>query len=493
MSRSDHVLKPGPGQAPWRLGLTLLLVLMGLPGASPRGARTAAFQTPAPSSAETFTSPPVLRSASSTPGIVEFDLTAAPTPLELVPGKPTTAWAYNGTVPGPTIELREGDTVTVHFHNRLTQTTTVHWHGLHIPAGADGSPLNPVLAGGNQDYVFKVPVGTAGTYWYHPHPDMTTTEQVARGLYGALVVLPARPADDPLAGIRDRLLILSDNRFRPDGSVDFPERMSLAAQIDAENGREGNLLFVNGRQMPALSIRPGELQRLRIINASAARIYRLAIPGQKLLHVGSDGGLLAAPREVDELLVANSERVEVLVRGGEPGSRAVLQTLPYDRYDPHTRPPDWNQPHDLLELRTSTDAPPSAMTVPATLRAIQPIDIRQVAARRSIVFSQGLINGKAMDMRRVDITARLGTTEIWQVENVVGMDHPFHLHGFRFQVLDRDGVPEPYLSWKDSVNVLKHGKVRIAVKFEDFAGKWMFHCHILDHEDMGMMGILLLR
>jgi FtsP/CotA-like multicopper oxidase with cupredoxin domain len=494
--RSDRVLKLGSGQAlPWCVTLTLFLALMVRPWAPGKGAGAAAFQAgaSAPQLAETLTSPPVLRNASETPGVVELDLTAAPSRLELVPGKPTTAWAYNGTVPGPTIALREGDAVTIHFHNKLAQSTTVHWHGLHIPAVADGSPMNPVMPGADHDYVFKIPVGTAGTYWYHPHPDKTTTEQVARGLYGALVVLPARAADDPLAGIRDRLLILSDNRFQPDGSVDFPEPTSLAAQIDAENGREGNVLLVNGRSMPTLSIRPGELQRWRIINASAARVYRLAIPGRTLLHVGSDGGLFATPREVDELLVANSERVEVLVRGGEPGSRAVLQTLPYDRYDPHTRPADWNQPRDLLELRTSTDAPLPAMTIPIALRVVQAIDTRQVAARRAIVFSQGMINGKTMDMRRVDVSARLGTTEIWQIENVVGMDHPFHLHGFRFQVIDRDGVAEPYLSWKDSVNVPKHGRVRIAVRFEDFAGKWMFHCHILDHEDMGMMGILLLR
>jgi bilirubin oxidase len=422
--------------------------------------------------------------------VVELDLTAAPSRVEFVKGKPTTAWAYNGTVPGPTIELREGDTVTVHFHNKLAQTTTVHWHGLHIPATSDGSPLNPVKPGESQDYVFKIPVGTAGTYWYHPHPDMTTTEQVAKGLYGALVI---RPAADPLEGIRDRLLILSDNRFLADGSVDLPDHMSPAGHVDSENGREGNVLLVNGQAMPTLSIRPGELQRLRFINASAARIYRLAIPGRKLVHVGSDGGLFATPREVDDLLVANSERVEILVRGGEPGSRVVLQTLPYDRYDPHTRPADWDQPRDLLELRTSADAPVPAMTVPTTLRAVKAIDTKLVAARRAIVFSQGMINGKTMDMSRVDVSGRIGTTEIWQIENVVAMDHPFHLHGFRFQVLDRDGVPEPYVSWKDSVNVPKHGRVRIAVRFEDFAGKWMFHCHILDHEDMGMMGILLLR
>jgi len=440
--------------------------------------------------ADTFKSPPVLRNTSDKPGVVELDLTAAPTQVELVPGKPTTAWAYNGSVPGPTIELHEGDSVTIHFHNKLSQTTTVHWHGLHIPAGSDGSPLNPVAPGGDQNYTFKIPIGSAGTYWYHPHPDMTTTEQVARGLYGALIV---RPAVDPLAGIPERLLVLSDNRFKADGSVDLPDHMSLAGQIDAENGREGNVLLVNGQAMPTLSIRPGEIQRWRIINSSAARIYRLAIPGRKLIHVGSDGGLFEKPRDVDDLLVANSERVEILVRGGEPGSRVVLQTLPYDRYDPHTRPTDWNQPRDLLTLQTTTDPPVTAPVISALLRAVAPIDTKQVAARRTIAFSQGLINGKAMDMSRVDVTVRLGTKEIWQIQNVVGMDHPFHLHGFRFQVLDRDGVAEPYVSWKDSVNVPKHSQVRVAIRFEDFPGKWMFHCHILDHEDMGMMGILLVR
>ena len=434
--------------------------------------------------------PTPLRNLSEKPGVVELDLTAAPERLELVRGKPADAFAYNGSVPGPTIELREGDQVTVHFHNKLSQPTTVHWHGLHLPAGADGSPLNPVLPGRSRDYSFRVEPGTAGTYWYHPHPDMLSTEQISKGLYGALIV---RAADDPLAGIPERLLVLADNRFLPDGSLDFPHHKSLAGQIDVQNGREGNVLLVNGRPMPSLSIQPGEWQRWRIINAAAARVFRLAIPGQKLVHVGSDGGLFEKPQEVDEILLANSERVEVLVRGsGAPGSVTALQTLPYDRYVSNTRPADWNQSRDILQLRT-TDGVVPARSVPARLRAVPPIDATRIARRREIVFSQGLINGRTMDMRRVDITARLGTTEIWQIENVVDMDHPFHLHGVRFQVLDRAGVPEPYVSWKDSVNVPKHAIVRIIVKFDDYPGKWMYHCHILDHEDMGMMGILQVR
>lgn len=440
--------------------------------------------------ADTLTYPPVLENVSHRSGVVELRLNAAPARLELEPGKPADAFAYNGTVPGPTIELHEGDSVIIHFHNALPQPTTVHWHGLHLPAGADGSPLDPVAPGASRDYVFRLGKGTAGTYWYHPHPDRTSAEQVARGLFGAMVV---RAADDPLAGIPDRLLILSDNRFREDGSIDFPDSNSLQALMDQENGREGPTLMVNGRVDAELTIRPGEWQRLRIVNASAARVYRLAVEGQKLVQVGTDGGLIEHPVDVDDVVLANSERVEVLVRGtGAPGDIARLQTLPYDRYDPHTRPSDWNHPRDLLRLLTEGTLAQAAV-IPTDLRVIPAIDTTNVAVRRVMVFSQGLINGKTMDMHRVDATARLGTTEIWQIENVVGMDHPFHLHGFRFQVLDRDGKPEPFRSWKDSANIPKHSVVRIAVHFDDYAGKWMFHCHILNHEDMGMMGVLQVR
>ena len=490
-----HPYSPGAAPGPratakggWIVATALLLFLV-LKLGVPDGFIAAPAPTADALAADTWTSPAILQNMSAKPGVVELDLTASPTRLELLPGKATEAWAFNGTVPGPTIELREGDFVTVHFHNKLAHPTTVHWHGLHLPAGSDGSPLDAVLPGMSRDYVFRLAPGSAGTYWYHPHPDMTTTEQVSRGLYGALIVRPAR---DPLAGIPERLLIFSDNRFLADGTIDLPHHTTVAGNIDAQNGREGDVLFVNGRIMPALSIKPGELLRLRIINAAAARVLKLTIPGQKLVHVGDDGGLFEKPREVDNLLLANSERVEVLVRGGEPGSRTVLQSLPYDRYDSQTRPKDWDQPRDLVELRTSTDAPVPTAAVPSTLRIVRAIDRRIIAARRTLVFAQGMINNKLMDMKRVDIRARLNTTEIWQIENVVGMDHPFHLHGFQFQVLDRDGVPEPYLSWKDSVNVPKHSKVRIVVRFEDFPGKWMYHCHILDHEDMGMMGILQL-
>jgi FtsP/CotA-like multicopper oxidase with cupredoxin domain len=315
---------------------------------------------------------------------------------------------------------------------------------------------------------------------------------VAKGLYGGIII---RAADDPLpATLPEKLLILSDNRFGPDGSIEIPDRHSPQGRLDFENGREGDVLFVNGRIMPTVEILPGEVQRWRIINASAARVYRLELGGHKFLHVGSEGGLFERPVEVDEITVANAERVELLVRGtGAPGERTTLQTLPYDRYVPQTRPRDWNQPRDLLTLQYAKTAPVAAPALPAVLRPIPALDSLQATAKRLMVLTQGFINGRPMDLDRVDVSASLGATEIWEIENLVGMDHPFHLHGFQFQVLDRNGVPEPFRQWKDVVNVPKHESARFIVRYDDYPGKWMFHCHILQHEDHGMMGVLEIK
>jgi bilirubin oxidase len=423
------------------------------------------------------------------PHTVEVSITAAPARLSLRPGVVTDVFAYNGQIPGPTLEVREGDHVIVHFQNKLNEPTTVHWHGLHIPADADGSPMYPIAPGEKHDYIFTIVHGTAGTYWYHPHPDMRSGYQVGKGLYGGIII---HAADDPLpASLPEKLIILADNRFLPDGSVDFPALQSPQGIVDEENGREGPVIFVNGQIMPTIKIRRGEVQRWRIVNASAARIYRLALQGQTFTQVGTDGGLFEHPEEVKEVLLANSERVELLVRGtGEPGSVSLLQTLPYDRYAPQTRPADWNQPLDLLALQVSKEPSMTPVAIPATLRPIPVLDTTKATATRVITLSQGLINGKMMDMSRVDITAPLSATEIWDIENVVGMDHPFHLHGFQFQVLDRNGVPEKTRRWKDTVNVPKHETVRFVVRYNDFPGMWMYHCHILDHEDHGMMGVL---
>ena len=447
-------------------------------------ARTAS--TPLP--AKTVPGPAVLQNVSRKSGVVEVTITAEPTTLTFVPGHSTAAYAYNGRVPGPTLEITEGDRVVVHFINKLAEPSTIHWHGLRLPVVADGSPFNLVQPGERYDYEFTVLPGTAGTYWYHPHPH-NTGHQIAKGLYGALII---RPRVDPIpAAVTEKVLILADNRFTPDGAVDFPDPASLAGRIDRENGREGTILFVNGKTMPVMSIRSGEVQRWRVINATAARVFRLSLSGHTLLHVGNDGGLFEHPVEVKEILVANSERVELLVRGtGAPGTTATLQSLPYDRYIPQLKPKDWEKTRDVLTLQYTPQPALKPVKLPTTYRAIPAIDTTRVSAKIVISLSQGMINGKLHDMNRVDITAPFGATEIWEVENLVGMDHPFHLHGYQFQVLDRNGVPVPFRSWKDTVNVPKHETVRFVVEYTNYPGKWMFHCHILDHEDHGMMGVL---
>lgn len=431
---------------------------------------------------------PAVRPDSGAGRTVEFQLTASVRTVRLVDGVDTEMYVYNGGLPGPTLELFEGDNVVIRFRNELPEETTVHWHGLHLPFAADGSPFHPVAPGGTYEYRFTVRPGSAGTYWYHPHPNHHTGVQVARGLYGGVIV---RAADDPLPALTERLLILSDNRLLPDGSLDLPDPHSHAGRVDFENGREGEIVLVNGAVQPELEIRPGEVQRWRVVNASAGRYYRLHLPGHKLLHVGSDGGLFETPVELDELLVASAERVEFLVMGtAAPGSRVTLQSLPYDRYIPQTRPAGWRDTRDLLTLRYADEAARDTASIPARLRYVERLDTTAVTATRVMVLSQGFINGQLMDMERVDVSAVLGATEIWQVENIVGMDHPFHLHGFQFQVLDRDGVPEPFPAWKDTVNVARRQVVRFIVRYDNYPGKWMFHCHILDHEDHGMMGVL---
>jgi FtsP/CotA-like multicopper oxidase with cupredoxin domain len=435
-----------------------------------------------------LTAPPVLKIRSPEPKTVEVRLTAAPGRLRLVSGAVTDVWAYNGTIPGPTLEAREGDRVIVHFRNNLPEPSTIHWHGIHLPANMDGSPLDPVPPGGAYDYDFTLHEGTAGTYWYHPHPHHRTGFQVGQGLFGAFIV---RPAVDPLGGRPEKLMLLSDNRFDHHGGIDNGHHSS---RIDETNGREGDVLFVNGQIKPTVRIRAGEIQRWRLINASAARFYRLALPGHTFLQVGTDGGLFERPVERNEILLTPSERVEVIVRGtGAPGSASILQSLPYDRYTPQTRPSDWEQPRELLALQYTNERPVTVPALPEVLRSVAPLDPADATATRLMVLFQGFINGKLFDENRVDVAAPLGATEIWQIENPLAMDHPFHLHGFQFQVLDRNGVPEPFAAWKDTVNVPKGEMVRFIVQYTDYPGKWMFHCHILDHEDHGMMGLLEVR
>ena len=493
------------------------------PDALPSGAPLAALRT--------------LVNESREAGVFRATLVAQPFEQTLIPGRPTTFWLYDqprshphfvvpqGPVIGPLIDVREGDTVEIRFVNHLPQASTIHWHGLPVPPDQDGNPSNPVAPGQSRVYRFTLPEGSAGTYWYHPHPHMKSAEQVFRGLAGPIVV---RAAADPLVAWPERHLFFSDLRLASDGTIPPNDMM------DWMNGREGQFVLVNGERRPSIVVTEDE--RWRVWNACNARYLRLSFGDAcQFTQVGTDGGLLETAREgLTELLLAPGERAELIVpvnarRSVQSGqaAQAVLSAAVYDRRKmamPHgSLPPDAAYP--LANVRF--EPPPgdgeaaAGRSIPASLRAIAPLG--EPIAEKSVWFSEKMdmavmhhagaapatsnatstgtmpagmafmINGASVDPRRLTLTSRRGEVERWSIENQTDMDHPFHLHGTQFQVLQREQggavTPEPYLAWRDTVNVQPGETVRIAT-VQQQAGERMFHCHILEHEDLGMMGTL---
>ena len=487
----------------------------------------AAARSAAPSA---FAPPPTLADSAPEPGTAVYDLTAAAQRVELAPGRFAEMAVYNGAYPGPTIDVREGDEVVVRFHNALAEPTSVHWHGLAIPADQDDA-LETIAPGARREFRFTIPRGSAGTYWYHPHLHGAVARQVSRGLFGAVRV---RAADDPLpAALGDDIAFLSDPRVGADGQIAAP-----GGTMDWAGGVEGEPR-VNGRVAPRLTLQPGEARRVRFINASTARYYRLQLPAQALTQVGSDGGLLERPVEVPDVLLAPGERAELVLRAPErAGDTLALRAAPYDRGGmgammshagssaPTTAPAGDHHGHGgahyalgqvspgpgdvmpghaaapagagvdslLLEL-AAAGLPAPAPALPAQLRTIAPFATAGATARSFTLTEDHAtadfrINGQAFDAGRIDVTTKLGASEVWTLVNQGDMDHPFHLHGFGFQVLDRDGVPEPLRAWKDTVNLRQGETVRVGVKFDGHPGVRVYHCHILEHEDRGMMGLL---
>lgn len=409
------------------------------------------------------------------PNIVEVILTAAPTPLDYLPGKPTTVWAFNGTIPGPTIEAKKGDQVIVHFRNDLPEATTIHWHGVRVPNDMDGAGrlLRPIPPGGTFDYQFIVP--DDGLFWYHPH--VRSDLQVEKGLYGTVLV---RDPGEPALGVAtERLLVLDDVRVDP-VTGQAADGVDTRAQM---MGREGNLLLVNGQPSNrALSVTRGERVRLRLVNVANSRFFKLRLDGAALVQIGGDGGLLGAPRPLESLLLVPGERADVVVTAA---GMAILKAAPYARASGIGAGEEMD-----LERLVPKDAPEvMAPAMPQGLRSIEVL--AATAGARRIVFNERMahhgwqftINDRVFpDVPVLD--AALGTRPLWTVRNDSDMDHPFHLHGFFFQ---KRGVP----AWKDTINVPGKSTVDLVVDFAQrpgAAGDWMYHCHILEHAEGGMMG-----
>jgi bilirubin oxidase len=393
------------------------------------------------------------------------------------------------------IEVSEGDHLRIEFKNNIPQQpSTIHWHGLEIPANQDGNPSDPVASGASRIYEFDIPAGSAGSYWYHPHPHGFTAEQVYRGLAGPLVV---RSKADPLpAELGDTVLFISSISLNTDGTI------AENTMVDSFNGREGDHVLVNGAKRPVLLMAPGSSHRFRIYNATNGRFLRLNLEGHHMTLVGTDGGLLAAPvRNLEEILLAPAERVEIVVDFQANAGSFALNALPYERGWMGMGKP---MPETLQLLRFELDGVATKpVALSEKLREIIPLGEAKAIKRLSFTESMGMANGamtmgfeidqKTFDMARIDLKSRAGDVELWEIANASDMDHPFHIHGTQFQIIEREKngakIPAAYLAWKDTVNITSKETVRIKVKHAT-PGLRMYHCHILEHEDAGMMGQL---
>ncbi|MFN7130973.1 MAG: multicopper oxidase family protein [Myxococcales bacterium] len=422
------------------------------------------------------------------PTVVEVRLEARPSQVALLEGTQTPAWTYDGHLPGPLIEARVGDRLIVHFTNALPEPTTIHWHGVRVPAEMDGTTRmqQPIAPGGTFRYEFTLL--DAGLYWYHPHH--RSHEQVEKGLYGVLLVRGEDAVDAP-----ERVLVLDDVLVGDDGQPLAP------TDGDEMMGREGNLVLVNGRAAPAVTVAPGSWERWRVVNASNARYYALALPGHALVQIGSDGGWLTAPERRDTILLTPGERLDLLVHFDRaPGTTARLTSRAHTRGHAVTIPEV-----ELLEVRYGDGpAQQSPSPVPARLAQITPL-APGPAVRRFVLSEEDAsgehaghgggsgrtvfrINGEAFP-NITPVRVALGDVETWELVNDSGMDHPFHLHGYFFQPLTVAGAAQP-LQWKDTVNLPPRSTTRVAVAYTDYAGSFMYHCHILEHAEHGMMGEL---
>ena len=449
----------------------------------------------------------------STEGLLELDLEAGYRWVDLA-GTKAKLMTYNGQIPGPHLEIQPGDTVRLHFTNHLPQPTNLHYHGLHVPI--TGNADNVFLQVPPEErftYEFTLDRNhRAGLFWYHPHLHGFVAEQLFGGLAGLIVVRGELDKIPEIEAAWEEFLVLQDFALDEQGNLLPNQQLSLMT------GREGNLVTANGQYQPNFVIPDGKLLRLRILNASPSRFYRLSLEEHPFYAIATDGGALAEPVELTELLLTPGERADVLIQGNrEPGEYRLLN-LPYRRVGMgmmgggmmgrgrgrmgngmmgHRRMDENSADGEPQVLATVSYRGRTSTPLPTQLIPIEPLpepqQVRRFQMNHGMVRGQGmafLFNGQPYQHQRIDTQVRLNTVEDWELVNTGMMDHPFHVHGNAFQVLSRDGTPEPFRAWRDVVLVRPGETVTIRMAFRDFAGKTVYHCHILDHEDLGMMGNL---
>jgi FtsP/CotA-like multicopper oxidase with cupredoxin domain len=444
-----------------------------------------------------FKDPREMPNLSTVPGVVEVQVEARPA-LVNINGSMAMLLTYNGFYPAPTIRVKSGDRLNIHFRNVLPamdtnvleyeqEVTNLHTHGLHVsPRGDADNAMLMFVSGNSFDYKFDLVAQEPGTLnCYHPLNQGTAAEQYWRGLAGALVVEDGNPL---LAGYETHLLVLKDITL----SGGAPEPYTSPGEY--LTGREGDTVMVNGQVNPELLIRPGQVQRWRVVNASNARFYKLGLENHSLQIIGTDAGLLDKPYSVSSLLLAPGERLDLLVKGGQAPKSYRFLSLPYDRGSGSR-----SRQVTLMTLSYKGDvvhdALPAAINPLARRSPANPVKSRRIVL--SLVGSDGFINGRTFsDQDVTTVESELGTHESWEIVNQSGMDIPFSLQVNAFQVISLRGGDPEYASfytrtpaWKDTVIVPRHGSVKILVPVMDFPGLAVFYSHILEHADIGMMGV----
>ena len=409
-----------------------------------------------------------------------YQLTASQFDWEISKGKKIRAWGFNNTIPGPVLRAKKGDKIAVKVKNELQEATVVHWHGIRLPAAMDGTDntQRPIQPGEEFEYCFTVP--DAGTFWYHSHQNETV--QMERGMYGALIV---EDNTDPVFDA-EKILMMDDMKLNADNQ--FKKGNRIQRWVERHDGRQGNTILINGKENTVITVNAGQTERWRFINASSARYIRLYFGGKTFKIIGTDGGLLEQTLNVTEVLMIPGERIDIAAGPFIEGENFSIESLPYNRT---TFVKTKNV--QLANVMVG-EAKSSIAFIPSNLREIEPLAHQQAAINRKIEFAVDINLKHGVDFfvngvtHHSDKPVNVGELQVWEISNSSLMDHPFHLHGFFFQVIEENGKEPGYRAWKDTYNLKPKSKIKIAWMPDDRPGMWMYHCHILEHHEAGMMG-----
>ena len=425
--------------------------------------------------------------------------TAQKSQVNIFPDAKTEVLTFRGDLPNPTIRIKKGEVFELDFMNNLPDTTIIHWHGLIVPEEMDGHPKDAIATGQTKQYHYPVEQ-SAGTFWYHTHPHGRTGKEIYQGLAGFYLIDDEEEMQLNLPkGEFELPLMIQDKRFDEKRQLRYKD----PNVPQDNNGLLGDIILVNNTPLPYHEVKSGKY-RLRILNASSVRTYKLAFDAiDEFTLIGTDAGLLEETVTVQSVILSVAERVDIIVdfKNQKAGDKVTLKTLGFKEGSNLTLHPDYpafNAPMDIMQFHVKekiqdTYALPEELIPIPRMKASDAVKTRTITMEM-IAGNIWTLDQKPYDMHRVDQRVKLGTTEIWEIKNGVHMAHPFHMHGVRFQVLDRDGKIEfpTDKGWKDTVVVMPLETVRIIIHFT-MPGLFIYHCHILEHEDQAMMANVLVE